>query len=203
MAHWVGVNFVLGCFAVHARGRGWFFGLGSYGPRPRAGRGQELLEFLDVSRLQLSLLSHLLDGLRLHPVVFGSLLELASKLAPYLLVWIAFTFVYLFVPNTRVRVGSAAVGAFFAALAWQTTGWGFAAFIASSARFPAIYSSFAILILLLIWLYLSWFILLLGSQVAFYIQNPRYVTMKPVRLVLSNRMKERLALGITTGPAPI
>ncbi len=126
----------------------------------------------------------------------GRLMELATRLAPYLLVWIAFTFIYVFVPNTRVRVRSAAVGALVAAFAWQTTGWGFAAFVASSTRFPAIYSSFAILILLLIWLYLNWFILLLGAQIAFYSQNPRYITIKQVHLVLSNRLKERLALGV-------
>jgi len=126
----------------------------------------------------------------------GRLMELATRLAPYLLVWIAFTFIYVFVPNTRVRVRSAAVGALVASFAWQTSGWGFAAFVASSARFPAVYSSFAILILLLIWLYLNWFILLLGAQIAFYSQNPRYITIKQVHLVLSNRLKERLALGV-------
>jgi membrane protein len=127
---------------------------------------------------------------------FGSLMEGATKLAPYFLVWVAFTFVYVFVPNTRVRLRSAAVGGLVAGIAWQTTGWAFAAFVASSARYPAIYSSLAILILLLIWLYLNWFIILLGAQISFYFQNPQYVTMKPVRLVLSNRLKERLALGV-------
>lgn len=126
----------------------------------------------------------------------GRLMEFATQLTPYVLVWIAFTFIYVFVPNTRVRAGSAAVGALVAAFAWQTSGWGFTAFVASSARFPAVYSSFAILILLLIWLYLNWFILLLGAQIAFYYQNPRYITIKPVHLVLSNRLKERLALGV-------
>lgn len=126
----------------------------------------------------------------------GRLMDWAARLAPYFLVWIAFTFIYVFVPNTRVRVRSAAVGALVAAFAWQTSSWGFAAFVASSTRFPAIYSSFAILILLLIWLYLNWFILLLGAQIAFYFQNPRYITMKQVHLVLSNRLKERLALGV-------
>jgi membrane protein len=126
----------------------------------------------------------------------GWLMESATKLTPYVLVWIAFTFIYGFVPNTRVRVGPAAAGALVAAFAWQTSGWGFAAFVASSARFPDIYSSFAILILLLIWLYLNWFILLLGAQISFYFQNPRYITLKQVHLRLSNRLKERLGLGV-------
>jgi len=127
---------------------------------------------------------------------FGSLIVFAGKLVPYLLVWIAFTIVYVFVPNTRVKFNAGATGALVAGIAWQSAGWGFATFIASSARYAAIYSSFAILILFLIWLYLNWLILLLGAQIAFYVQNPRYLTIKPVHVVLSNRLKERLALCI-------
>jgi membrane protein len=119
-----------------------------------------------------------------------------TKLTPYFLVWVAFTFIYMFVPNTRVKFTSAAIGALVAGLIWQTTGWGFAAFIASSARYAAIYSGFAIIILLLIWLYLSWLILLIGAQIAYYIQNPRYLSKESVRFILSIRLKERIALTI-------
>lgn len=117
-----------------------------------------------------------------------------GKLVPYLLVWAAFTFIYVFVPNTRVRLVPAAVGGLVGGLLWQSTGWGFAAFIASSAKYAAIYSSFAIMILLLIWLYLNWLILLLGAQIAFFMQKPQYLTRMPVRLELSGRLRERLAL---------
>ena len=127
---------------------------------------------------------------------FGELIFLAGKLVPYLLVWIAFTMVYFFVPNTRVRLGAAATGALVAGIAWQSAGWGFATFIASSVVSAAIYSGFAIMILFLIWLYLNWLIMLLGAEIAFYIQNPRYMTIRPVQVVLSNRLKERMALDI-------
>jgi membrane protein len=127
---------------------------------------------------------------------FGSLVYFGVKLSPYVLVWIAFTFMYATIPNTRVRFGPAALGGLVAGVVWQSTYWVFAVFIASSSRYTAIYSSFAILILALIWVYLNWLILLLGTQVVFYIQNPHFVTMLPVRLVLSNRLKERLGLGI-------
>ncbi len=125
---------------------------------------------------------------------FGTLIVLVSKLLPYLLVCMAFTFVYIFIPNTGVRASAALAGGGLAGVLWETTGWGFAAFIASSSKYAAIYSSFAIIILLLIWLYLNWLILLLGAQVAFFVQNPQYLTMKRVRLLLSNRLKERLSL---------
>ena len=127
---------------------------------------------------------------------FGTLIILGTKLVPYLLIWMAFTFIYIFIPNVRVRFGAAAVGALLAGFLWQTTGWAFAAFIATSTKYAAIYSSFAILILLLIWLYINWLVLLLGAQVAFYIQNPQYLTQYRVRLTLSNRLKERLALTV-------
>jgi membrane protein len=127
---------------------------------------------------------------------FGSLMLGTSKLVPYVLVRIAFTFIYVFVPNTRVQFVAAAAGGLVAGILWQTTGWGFAAFIASSARYAAVYSSFAILILLLIWIYLNWLVLLIGAQIAFYVQSPHFLSRKPVRLTLSNRLKERLALSI-------
>ena len=125
---------------------------------------------------------------------FGTLFLESSRLLPYLLIVCAFTFVYMFIPNTRVKLHAAAIGGLVAGFLWQTTGWAFAAFIASSSNYAAIYSGFAILVLLLIWLYINWLVLLLGAQIAFYIQNPQYLTRTRVRLVLSNRLKERLAL---------
>ena len=127
---------------------------------------------------------------------FGDLIVSFSKLVPYLLVIAAFTFIYMFIPNTRVRLLPALVGGVVAGILWQSSGWAFAAFIASSSNYAAIYSSFAILILLLIWLYLNWLILLLGAQVAFYTQYPQYMTRQTRQLRLSNRLRERLALQI-------
>lgn len=125
---------------------------------------------------------------------FGTMILSLSRLVPYLLVCLTFTFIYIFIPNTRVKLGAALVGGLIAGFLWQTTGWAFTAFIAGSSKYAAIYSSFAILIMLLIWLYISWLVLLVGAQLSFYVQNPQYLTMTPVRLVLSNRLKERLAL---------
>jgi membrane protein len=124
----------------------------------------------------------------------GHVLILTGKLIPYLLVIATFTFIYIFIPNTRVKVVPALVGGVVAGVLWQTSGWIFAAFVATSPNYAAIYSGFAILVLLLIWLYLSWLILLLGSQVAFYVQHSQYLTREPVKLQLSNRLQERLAL---------
>ena len=127
---------------------------------------------------------------------FGTLMLYGSKLIPYVLVCLAFTLIYIFIPNTRVQFTAALVGGVIAGVIWKITGWGFAAFIASSSKYAAIYSSFAIVILLLIWLYLSWLILLVGSQIAYFVQHPKYMTLHREPIVLSNRMRERLALQI-------
>jgi len=70
----------------------------------------------------------------------------------------------------------------------------FAIFVASSNNYAAIYSGLAILVLFMIWLYLSWLILLFGASVAFYAQHPEYLYASGGEPRLSNRMRERLAL---------
>lgn len=127
---------------------------------------------------------------------FGSMLAFLSGLAPFGLVVLVFTFVYAFVPNTRVRIGAALVGAMLAGAVWTIGGSLFAAVIVGSTRYAAIYSSFAILIVALIWLYLSWLVLLIGAQVSFYVQNPRRLRHGRNQLKLSITQTERLALGI-------
>ena len=126
----------------------------------------------------------------------GQVVQAVSRLTPYLLVISAFTFVYLFIPNARVRFGPALLGGAAGGIAWQTAGWAFAVFVASTNRYAAIYSGLAILILFMIWLYLSWLILLFGASVAFYAQHPEYLYVKGGEPRLSNRMRERLGLSL-------
>ncbi|MFP3871059.1 MAG: YhjD/YihY/BrkB family envelope integrity protein [Syntrophobacteria bacterium] len=125
---------------------------------------------------------------------FGSLLTMASKLLPYFLTITAFTFVYIFVPNTKVRFRSALIGAVIAGSLWQLTGWAFASFIVTSTRYTAIYSSFAILIMFMIWLYLSWLILLVGASISFYHQHPESLSLHWHELKLGSRLKEEVTL---------
>ncbi len=120
--------------------------------------------------------------------------RLIGRLVPYILVIAAFTIVYIFVPNTRVRLKSALVGAVVAGVLWETTGWIFASFVVSSAKYAAIYSAFATLIVFMIWLYVCWMILLIGASIAFYVQYPEYRTLQERQFQLSNRMKEKIAL---------
>ena len=128
--------------------------------------------------------------------VIGTFMHFIGRLIPYLLVTTAFTFIYIFVPNTKVKIKPALIGGVVAGILWETVGWGFAAFVVSSAKYAAIYSAFATLIILLIWIYVSWLILLIGGSIAFYVQRPEQRNLQSRVLRLSNRMKEKLALMI-------
>ena len=75
---------------------------------------------------------------------------------------------------------------------------GLASVVASSTRYTAIYSGFAVLILFLMWLYLSWLILLVGASIAFYVQHPRQLHPHRGERALSGRTRERLALLLMT-----
>ncbi|NEX21615.1 YihY family inner membrane protein [Thiorhodococcus mannitoliphagus] len=132
----------------------------------------------------------------MHLAPMSKLIEISSVLAPYLMISLTFAFVYLFVPNTRVRVPSALIGAFIAGLLWEVVGGVFSTFMAGSTRYMAIYSSLAILVLFMIWVYLGWLILLIGTSVAFYHQHPEYLTTANREIRLSNRLREHLALAI-------
>ncbi|HSB33996.1 MAG TPA: YhjD/YihY/BrkB family envelope integrity protein [Nitrospirota bacterium] len=109
----------------------------------------------------------------------GVVISAIGKLIPYVLVCVAFLFIYIFMPNTRVRLGPALFGAVTGGVLWETVGWGFGSFIVASTRYGAIYSGFAVLILFMMWLYVSWLILLVGAEAAFYRQNPQYLTILP------------------------
>jgi membrane protein len=125
---------------------------------------------------------------------FGTVMLIMLRIVPYVTLWGAFTFSYLFIPNTRVRLRSALIGGLVAAILWQTVGWGFATFVASSTRYYAIYSSFAILLLFLLWLYVGWVIVLLGAQVSHAHQHIRFYYGHRENLARSPAGREKLAL---------
>jgi len=126
----------------------------------------------------------------------GVLITYAGKTLPYLLIIAAFTFVYALIPNTKVKLKSAFIGAVIAGFLWETTGWLFASFLLNSTNYIAIYSAFATLIFFLIWLYLSWIILLVGASIAFYHQNPEYLTPNKISLKISTSAKEHLTMQV-------
>ena len=93
--------------------------------------------------------NYIVDYLNALPYM-NDLLRLGGKLLPYLLVIAAFTFVYMLVPNTRVRFSSAVYGAAVAGVLWQSSGILFTSFIGGSGSYTAIYSGLAILLVFMI-----------------------------------------------------
>jgi len=79
--------------------------------------------------------------------------------------------VYVFVPNTRVRIVPALIGGIAAGTVWQLTQWTYIRFQFGMARYNAIYGALAQLPLLMAWVYASWVIVLLGAEISFAIQN--------------------------------
>jgi len=128
--------------------------------------------------------------------VFGPLFVATSKLTPYFLVSAVFAFLYWFMPNTRVRAIPAILGGLAGGFIWASMVVIFTTFVATASARQAVYASFAIAIVTLIWLYLNWLILLIGAQLAFYVQNPAYLRIGRQEPRLSNAVRERLALNI-------
>ncbi|MFK7795485.1 MAG: YihY/virulence factor BrkB family protein [Gammaproteobacteria bacterium] len=127
---------------------------------------------------------------------FGLVLELVTKLIPYVLIIFAFTFVYSFVPNTKVRFIPALTGGVAAGILWQSVGYIYALVIAQSSTQTAIYAGFAIIFFFMTWLYLNWLILLVGSSVAFYRQYPEYLMSRNQTVSLNNHDREHIALNV-------
>lgn len=131
-----------------------------------------------------------------HYEPLGSILLVLGRLVPYVLVTGVFTFVYGFVPNTRVRLRAAAIGGVLAGIGWLTSGVIFARFVSSSGGTLVIYAGFAVVVIALIWLYVSWLVLLLGAQLSFYVQNPQYLRPGRGEISLNSSLRERVALSI-------
>ncbi|MGQ0585734.1 MAG: YhjD/YihY/BrkB family envelope integrity protein [Gammaproteobacteria bacterium] len=126
----------------------------------------------------------------------GAMLYVLGRLIPYLVIVGLFTFLYMFIPNTRVKLRAAFGGGLLAGFLWQSASLGFASFVANSPDYNVIYSGFAIVILALIWLYVGWLILLVGCQLAYYLQYPERLTPTRIAPQMWGRATELLGLQI-------
>ncbi len=88
-------------------------------------------------------------------------------LAPTLLTLVGFGFLYWFLPNTDVRALSALLGGLVGALLFDAAQSVYLGFNVGVARYGAVFGTFAVLPLFLVWIYVSWGIVLLGAEVAF------------------------------------
>lgn len=173
-------------------------------PRPMSQRIGDYLSVLMVGPVlvfsSMGLTATVLNSSAVHFITsiepFGMLFYGFTQLLPYLLIIAAFTFLYSFVPNTRVQLRAAFGGGVLAGILWQSSSVLFASFVAGATNYNAVYSGFAIMIFLLIWLQLGWLILLTGCQLAFYIQHPEHLAPEKTVPTLSGKGVEFLALMI-------
>jgi membrane protein len=174
-------------------------------PRSLGRRVAEFLSLLVVGPLLLGgfiALSH--TAFIAGPLQLASSLPLVKRLislgvhvAPYLMVTTLFTFLYMFIPNTRVRFTPALSGAVVAGVLWAAVGGLFTRFVEYSSRLTLVYAGFAAVVAIVTWTYFGWLILLSGAQLSFYIQNPSYLRFGLRQLHLSAVELEQLALTIT------
>jgi len=134
---------------------------------------------------------------RLYTVApFAVISDVLGQITPYLIVTAVFTFMYSFIPNTQVQFRAALIGGVTAGIIWALVGKVFTAVILYSSQLVAVYTGFAIVLTTLIWVYLSWLILLIGAQLAFYVQFPQYLRHGRETIELTDSDREQAGLSI-------
>jgi membrane protein len=125
--------------------------------------------------------------------VIGDAVVLIFTLLPYVAIWFAFTFLYAYLPNTRVKIVPALLGGFVGGMLWQAAQWVYIDFQIGMANLQAIYGAFAQLPMLMIWIYISWVVTLLGAEVTFAQQNATTYPLERLARSTSFYVKEWLA----------
>jgi membrane protein len=125
------------------------------------------------------------------PLIFSSL-----KIIPYVLIWILFTGIYVFMPNTKVSLKAAIIGGVIAGTIYQIFQMFYLGFQIGVSRYNAIYGSFAALPLFLIWVQISWWVVLFGAELSFANQNVDTYYYEPDSLKVSPAFKKLLTLHV-------
>lgn len=128
--------------------------------------------------------------------VFSYVYLLLLKLLPYLMVIIALFFIYKFIPNTRIEAKACLVGALLAGILWQSLQHLFITYQIGVSKYNAIYGSFAQLPLFLLWLYVSWVVVLFGAEVGFGLLHFRTGKRESSLGTFNLEAKEKLALAL-------
>ncbi len=157
-----------------------------------------LSPLLMVAALSLttSLRSQSLVQKLLETAFVGEALLLLFNILPYLAVWAAFTFMYLFMPNTRVQFAPALVGGIFGGTLWQLAQWSYVNFQIGVSRYNAIYGTMAALPILIVWLYVSWMIVLLGLELTYAMQNATIIREEYGEEAANFASRERVAMTV-------
>lgn len=101
----------------------------------------------------------------------SSLIIWLVNILPYLLVWFLFVFLYMYMPATPVKFKYAILAGIIAGTVYQVMQWFYIRFQIGVSSYNAIYGSLAALPLLLVWLQLSWSIVLWGTELCYIFRN--------------------------------
>lgn len=124
----------------------------------------------------------------------GPFLGFLVNLIPYVLIWLVFTLLYIIMPNTKVNFKSALIGGIIAGTMFQLLQWGYFHFQGLLTSYGAIYGSFAALPLFLMWMQLSWLIVLFGAEVSFANQNVEHYEAESESYNISHYMKKAVTI---------
>ena len=137
-----------------------------------------------------------ISGMLAYQELLGPFVVYAVRFIPIVVVWLLFTFIYSFMPNTKVRFDSALIGGIIAGTAYQFLQEFYVFVQMALAGYNAVYGSFSALPLFLIWLRMSWLIVLFGAEISFAAQNVENTEYEPDCLKLSLSYKKLIALRI-------
>jgi len=102
---------------------------------------------------------------------FSPVIFFLIKLIPYVLIWVLLMLIYMIMPNTKVSFKSALLAGVIAGTVFVFTQWAYVKFQIGVSKYNAIYGSFAALPLFVMWLQVSWLIVLFGAEISFANQN--------------------------------
>jgi membrane protein len=125
---------------------------------------------------------------------FGIVFKIFLKITSLLLLSGMFTFIYIVLPNTRVKFKSAMMAGIVAAVAFDVLQWAYITFQVGAVKYDAVYGSFAALPLFLIWLQYSWYIVLFGAELSFANQNVDHYELESEIKNISTRYKRVISL---------
>jgi membrane protein len=123
------------------------------------------------------------------PMVYAALFVL-----PFLVIWLVFTFIYTFMPNTQVKFTSGLWGGLIAGTLYQLNQWCYIVFQVWINQANAIYGGLAAIPLFMVWLQLSWMIMLFGSEVAFARQYLKTYHCEPDNIKCSPWLRKLIGL---------
>lgn len=123
-------------------------------------------------------------------------LNALSKLISMAIAWFMFSLIYVVLPNTKVNLSAAIKSGFIAGTVFMLFQWGYVFVQTWMTSYNAIYGSFAALPLFLLWMLISWSILLLGGELSFTFQNEKRFDEERESLLVSYDCRRKLMIGV-------